>query len=253
LRERLQILDIWVDPVTREEACQRASHFLEFGQRPYSVFASNPEKNFSVPKDPILYEVYRNADLLLPDGIGVVMAVRILYGIKIERVPGADFIFDICRLAEREGYKIFIYGAREEVNRLACERLQSTHPRLNLVGRSNGYVKDDEMLNLVKRINESMAEILFLALGSPKQEKWFAENKDRLNYVRVCQGIGGTLDTVAGTVERAPKSWQKARSEWLYRLLADPKRIRRQKVLPIFAAKVLAAKLRSLLQNKQEA
>jgi N-acetylglucosaminyldiphosphoundecaprenol N-acetyl-beta-D-mannosaminyltransferase len=253
LRERLQILDIWVDPVSKEEACQRASHFLEFGQRPYSVFASNPEKNFSVPRDPLLYEIYKNADLLLPDGIGVVMAVRILYGVKIERVPGSDFIFDICGIAEKGGYKIFIYGAREEVNRLACERLQAKYPRLKVAGRSNGYVKEEKRPDLVKRINESRAEILFLALGSPRQEKWFAANKDELCHVRVCQGIGGTLDTVAGTVERAPKSWQKAHAEWLYRLITEPKRIKRQKVLPLFASKVMAAKLRSLLQNKQEA
>jgi N-acetylglucosaminyldiphosphoundecaprenol N-acetyl-beta-D-mannosaminyltransferase len=252
LRERLQILDIWVDPVSKEEACQRASHFLAFGQRPHSIFASNPEKNFSVPRDPVLKEVYRHADLLLPDGIGVVMAARILYGVKIERVPGSDFIFDICGIAEKEGYKIFIYGAREEVNRLACERLQSSYPRLKVAGRSNGYVKEAEMPDLVKRINASGAEIVFLALGSPKQEKWFAANKDELRHVRVCQGIGGTLDTVAGAVERAPKSWQNAHAEWLYRLVTDPTRIKRQKVLPLFASKVMVAKLRSLLQNKQE-
>jgi N-acetylglucosaminyldiphosphoundecaprenol N-acetyl-beta-D-mannosaminyltransferase len=252
LRERFQILDIWVDPVSKEEACQKVSHFLAFGKRPHSIFASNPEKNFSVPRDPVLYEVYRNADLLLPDGIGVVMAARILYGVKIERVPGSDFIFSICSIAEREGYKIFIYGAREEVNRLACERLQSKYPCLKVVGRSNGYIKEEEMPDLVERINASGAEILFLALGSPKQEKWFAENKDELSQVRVCQGIGGTLDTVAGTVERAPKSWQKAHAEWLYRLITEPTRIKRQKVLPLFASKVMAVKLRSLFQSRQE-
>jgi N-acetylglucosaminyldiphosphoundecaprenol N-acetyl-beta-D-mannosaminyltransferase len=96
---------------------------------------------------------------------------------------------------------------------------------------------------LVDRINESKADILFLALGSPRQEKWFAKHKDSLTYVRVCQGIGGTLDTIGGTVKRAPAAWCNLGLEWLYRLLSEPSRIKRQKVLPIFALKVILARM----------
>ena len=103
------------------------------------------------------------------------------------------------------------------------------------------------MLELLNRINASKAEILFLALGSPKQEKWYAAYKNRLHHVRVVQGIGGTLDTIAGNVKRAPKVWCKFQLEWLYRLMMEPKRIKRQKVLPVFAANVLITKLKIMI------
>jgi len=122
--------------------------------------------------------------------------------------------------------------------------LKERHGGLNIVGRSHGYVSEQDMAALVEKINASGAEILFLALGSPKQEKWLAAHKDALNTVKVCQGIGGTLDTIAGKVKRAPKIWCRCSAEWLYRLLSEPSRIKRQKVLPVFAMMVVLAKLR---------
>ena len=124
LNKRLKILDIWVDPVDRHEAITRVEGFLRKAERPHAVFAANPEKNFSVPKDPILYEAFKNADLLLPDGVGIVWAARILFGVRLERVPGSEFIFDICRLAAENGSGIFIYGAKEESNKAAVNRLK---------------------------------------------------------------------------------------------------------------------------------
>ena len=100
MKERLKILDIWVDPVDRREAIKRVQGFLS-GRKPCCIFAANPEKNFSVPKDPDLYEVFKHADLLIPDGIGIVLAARLLHGAKLNRVPGVDLMKDICRLAER--------------------------------------------------------------------------------------------------------------------------------------------------------
>jgi len=245
--DRLSILNIWVDPVTREEAVTRVCEMLQHGDKPHFIFASNPEKNFSVPKDPVLYTAFKNADLLIPDGIGIVLAARILYGLKLTRLPGADFFMDICRLAEKEHYGVFIYGAKEEVNKKAASELQGRYPNLNIAGRSNGYVPQERMPELVDKINNSKAQILFLALGSPMQEKWLATYKNSLRHVRVCQGVGGTLDTIAGTVKRAPIAWQQMNLEWLYRLIEEPKRIQRQKLLPLFAALVLLQKGKSLL------
>ena len=245
MKKRLNILNIWVDPVDKTEALDRVKSFLENDKRPHSVFAANPEKNFSVPRNPLLYEAYREADLLLPDGIGIVAAARILYGARLTRVPGSEFIADICNLAIREEFGVFLYGASEKVNKASVEKLKNRYPSLQIVGRSNGYVKEEEMDGLIEKINASKAEILFLALGSPKQEIWFATYKDHLKHVRVCQCIGGTLDTIAGNVKRAPEFWQRLSLEWFYTLISDPKRIRRQKVLPFFAAMVLLAKLRN--------
>lgn len=245
LKSRIPILSLWVDPVDKAGALERVSAFLTEGTRPHIIFAVNPEKCFSVPKDPFLHRAFREADLLIPDGIGVVIAARILCGVRIGRVPGVDLMLDICKIAADKGRKIFVYGSKEGVSQKACAELGKMYPNLKIVGRSHGYVTEKEMPNLVEKINHSGAEILFLALGSPKQERWFASYKDELQHVRVCQGIGGTLDTIAGNVKRAPEIWQKLSAEWLYRLLSDPKRIRRQIVLPLFAMKVVIARLAS--------
>ena len=252
LDRRLKILNIWVDPVTKDESLRKVRGFLKSGDRPHSIFATNPEKNFSVPKDSLLYETFKKADLLIPDGIGMVLAARILYGAKLTRVPGVELMENICELAAQEGKKIFIYGAKEEVNKSAVEKLKRTYPKLDIAGRSNGYVRENEMTDLIDRINKSEAEILFLALGSPMQEKWFAAHKHALRNVRVCQGIGGTLDTIVGNVKRAPEIWRRSNTEWLYRLITEPKRIKRQKVLPLFAFMVLFEKTKALLRSTLE-
>jgi len=241
---RLPVLDIWVDPVSMNQALGYVRRMVESGERAHSIFAVNPEKNFSVPKDPDLYQTFRTADLLIPDGIGVVLAAKVLHCAHLARIPGVEMMENICRLSAAEGYSIYIYGAKEEVNRKAAEELVRRYPTLRIAGRSNGYVKDADMEGLIAAINESGAQILFLALGSPKQEKWYATYRDKLEHVRVVQGIGGTLDTIAGNVKRAPEIWCRLSLEWLYRLLAEPSRIKRQKVLPIFAARVLLAKLK---------
>lgn len=198
---RLNILNIWVDPVSRIDALARVRHFLAYGRQPHCVFASNPEKNYSVPADPELYRIYRKADLLLPDGIGVVLTARLLHGIRLERVPGSEFIFEICRLAQSEGYRVFVYGAKETVSRDACRKLEERFPGVQVVGRSNGYVPQEKLGALIDAINESKAYILFVALGSPRQEKWIVTYADRL--------------------------------------AKEPHRIKRQKVLPFFAFEVM--------------
>ncbi|MBM4333123.1 MAG: WecB/TagA/CpsF family glycosyltransferase [Deltaproteobacteria bacterium] len=247
MKDRLKILDVWVDPVTRETAIERATNFLRHGQRPHAIFASNPEKNFSVPADAELYRAYGEADLLIPDGVGMIWAAGFLYGAKLKRVPGSEFIFDLCRLAVQQDCGIFLYGADEEVNRRSAEILAERYPGLKVSGRANGYVKDVEMPGLIQQINESGARILFVGLGSPKQEKWYATHRDALTHVRIVQGIGGTFDTIAGKVNRAPEFWRQHNLEWLYRLLKDPRRIRRQKAIPIFMLKVLVEKAKRVL------
>jgi N-acetylglucosaminyldiphosphoundecaprenol N-acetyl-beta-D-mannosaminyltransferase len=243
---RLKILNVWVDPVDMKGALQRVENYIEHGDRPHSVFAINPEKNFSVPRDPNLHKVFKEADLLIPDGIGVVMAARILYRVALSRVPGVEMMNEICRLSARKGYRVFIYGAKEEVSAQAIETLQLRYLSLDIVGRANGYVSPEETPKLIERINASGAQVLFLALGSPRQENWFATYASQLRTVRVCQGIGGTLDTIAGTVKRAPEFWCNMNLEWFYRLMSEPKRIARQRVLPIFAYQVFRQKYKMI-------
>ncbi len=245
---RYQVLNIWTDAVTKAQALARVDEFIVNGKRPHTVFATNPEKNFSVPKDPFLYQCFENADLLLPDGIGMVLAARLLHGAEISRVPGCEFMQETCALAAEKNYRVFIYGAKEEVNNKAARILTQRLPSLQIAGRCNGYWPEDQMDMLVDKINASKAEILFLALGSPKQERWFAQYSTKLEHVKVCQGIGGTLDVISGNVKRAPTLFCKLGLEWLYRLLVEPSRLKRQRVLPLFAFQVCLAKMKKTLR-----
>jgi N-acetylglucosaminyldiphosphoundecaprenol N-acetyl-beta-D-mannosaminyltransferase len=239
LLRRFEILNIWVDELNMKQALDRVREFVEHGKKVHTVFASNPEKNYSVPRNNFLYDMFRKSDLLIPDGIGIVLAAKFLYGSQLKRVPGCELMQNICAMSADRGYKIFIYGAKEDVNRAAVETLKERHPSIEIVGRQNGYLPESEMNGLVERINKSGAEILFLALGSPKQELWISKYRDQLHTVRVCQGIGGTLDVLAGTVKRAPELFCRIGLEWLYRLLSEPSRLKRQMILPLFAAQTI--------------
>lgn len=241
---RIPILNLWIDPVTMDQALETISGFIERGTRVHSIFAVNPEKNFSIPRDPALHEAFRKADLLIPDGIGMVLAARVLHGLRIERIPGVELMHAICALSARNGYTIFLYGSKESVNRDSVAALRALYPGIRIAGRANGYLGEPGMASLVKNINESGAQILFLSLGSPRQERWLNRYSPKLEHVRVCQGIGGTLDTIVGTVKRAPEAWRRHGLEWLYRLLLEPGRIKRQSVLPLFAAAVVLSTIR---------
>lgn len=150
---------------------------------------------------------------------------------------------NICARSARKGHKLFIYGASEEVNKGAVAELERRYPGINIVGRANGYIKDEDMEGLVESINQSGADILFVALGSPRQERWMQAHLPNLR-VKLCQGIGGTLDTITGRVARAPKAFQAVGLEWFYRLLKQPSRAKRQSKLLIFIWEVLLAKLK---------
>lgn len=240
--QRLPIHDIWTDVVDTPGALEAIDGFVRDGKRSHTVFAVNPEKNLSAPADARLHAAFREADLLIPDGIGIVLAARLLHGRKLGRVTGADLMVDVCGLAAHRGYPVFILGSSEEVNREAVKILLGRFPQLKVAGRRNGYFTKEEQGQVAAQIAESGARILFAALGSPRQELWWLDNRDMLPDVRLFQGIGGTLDTLAGRVQRAPVLWQRAGLEWLYRLLDDPRRIRRAWLpLALFALRTLAA------------
>lgn len=240
---RQQILGMPVDAIDMDRAMVAIDRSLAAGIRRRTVLAMNPEKVFALEKDPQLRTVFDEAYLVLPDGIGVVAGLRFLHGIPVGRVPGADLMQQLCGLAALRGYRVFLYGAEEAVNRGAAEELMRRNPGLQIVGRQNGYLPEDRMGELVAMINEVRPDLLFVAMGSPLQELWMQRWLSQLD-VGICQGIGGTLDTIVGKVKRAPVLFQKAGLEWFYRLAAQPSRAKRQARLPLFAARVLVQKLR---------
>jgi N-acetylglucosaminyldiphosphoundecaprenol N-acetyl-beta-D-mannosaminyltransferase len=235
--ERFHLFDIPVDNVNMSGAVDYANHIIE-NDKQSIILAVNPEKVMAAEKDPRLLGCLKSAGLVIADGIGVVIAGRIK-GLNIsERVPGSELMPNLCALAAEKSYGIFLFGAKEDVNAQAAEKLQQMYPGLKIAGRQNGYVSAAEMPAFIDRINASGAKLIFVALGSPRQELWMEEYKQQLK-VNILQGVGGTFDVIAGSVKRAPQFFIKLHLEWFYRLIKEPKRIKRQMAIPKFFLKVL--------------
>jgi len=239
--QRTDVLGVPVDAVNMHTALQTARAMLA-SNRNHLVFAVNPEKIMAAQDNPALRQALEHAALLIPDGIGAVVAARILNGIRMERVPGSDLMPAICELAAAEGHSVFMFGAKPGVAAEAAGLLQVRYPALRIAGTQDGYVAEEDMDALVQRINSSGAAILFVGLGSPKQELWLDRYRTRLT-TRVCQGVGGSFDAICGNPKRAPRIVQRLHLEWLHRLLLQPKRANRQSALPRFVRQVLKTAL----------
>ncbi len=238
---RVKVVGVSVDCVDMPGALAAIDELIEAG-RPRAVLAVNPEKVMFAHRDPALFAALEAAGLLIPDGIGVVLAARLLRGARLERVTGVDLMLELCAHAAERGYKLYLYGARPESNRQAVAELRRRHPGIRIVGHRDGYTRPEDMPALIEDINASGADILFVGLGSPRQELWIHEHLAALR-VPVCQGVGGSLDVVAGRIRRAPRFVRRFYLEWLYRLIRQPARAVRQSVLPQFAFEVLREKL----------
>jgi len=238
--ERIDILGVPVDCVNMEQALDTVEVMIA-GDQPQYVIAVNPEKVIKARQDPKLLMQLHDAGLLIPDGIGVVIAARLLESVRMERVPGSELMPEICAKAAEKGYRIFLFGADPEVNRKTRDIIVQRYSGILIVGNCDGYVTEDDMPSLIDEINASGAEILFVALGSPKQELWMEKYLGR-THVKVCQGVGGTFDVIAGKVRRAPRAFRRIHLEWLYRLLSNPRRMLRQTALPRFMVAVLKYK-----------
>ena len=203
------------------------------------IVAINPEKIIKAKNDPSLEKLLNNAEIQIPDGIGVILASKIQKGQIRSRVTGVDMMLRLCEEAAKRNKSIFLYGGKPEVAKLAKAKLESLFLSIKVVGTQDGYEKDLQKVN--DRINEVKPEILFVAMGSPKQENWINENREEL-YPTIYQGVGGSFDVLAGTVKRAPAIFQKLGLEWFYRLLKEPKRLKRQLALPLFLLEVAKKK-----------
>lgn len=234
---RVSILGVPMDCVSMAQAVLIADEMVRL-HRPGGIYAVNPEKIVTAGSDKGLLEALHAAGLLIPDGIGAVLAARLGGARNVPRVSGADLMPELCALAAMRGYPIFLYGGRPEVTPQAVKALRTTYPSLQVAGYQHGYLTDGELARFPDRINASGAKLLFVGLGSPQQEIWIHNVLPKLTTVAVCQGVGGTFDVLAGRVKRAPLAWRKSYLEWLYRFLSEPARLRRFPRLVSFAWRV---------------
>ena len=229
--KKTDIRGLKIANVNMDEALRFISDGLSSGKS-LSVFTPNAEIAYRAIKDPSLMDIINRCDMAVPDGIGIVKASRILKRPLKEKVAGVELGLKVAELAALKAYKIFLYGGKPEVSKKAAVELKNKYPTLNVAGISHGYRNDTA--SVINEINESGADILYVCLGSPRQEKWIDENRKSLKSVKLFMGLGGSLDVYSGNAKRAPRIFIRLGLEWFYRLLSDPKRIFRMTALPRF-------------------
>jgi N-acetylglucosaminyldiphosphoundecaprenol N-acetyl-beta-D-mannosaminyltransferase len=233
MKETFLGVDVSTD--TYEQLTSKLMEDINHNRKSFIV-AINPEKIMKAQEDEQLRELLNQATYQIPDGIGVILASMIKGGKIRSRVTGIDMMLRLCEEAAKHGKKIFLYGAKPGVADEAKKKLEEKFPGIQIVGTMHGYEKDE---NVVKEaINKSNADILFVALGSPAQEYWIVKHMHSL-VPKVYQGVGGSFDVVSGRLKRAPLIFQKLGLEWLYRLIKEPWRWKRQLVLPKFLIKAI--------------
>lgn len=237
MSERPQVLGINVDPVSCEEALAQIGSFVRRGEA-HQVVTINPEFVMRAQRDRPFHCVLNGADLALADGIGLVMAARLLGHSLPERVAGSDLVPLIAKRAAQMGWRLFLLGARPGVADQASQTLQERYPQLRIVGTYAGSPAREEEEHIVRRIRAAHPDILFVAYGAPAQDMWIARNLGSLG-TPVAMGVGGALDFIAGRATRAPGWVQWLGLEWLHRLICQPWRWRRMLALPRFAWAVL--------------
>jgi N-acetylglucosaminyldiphosphoundecaprenol N-acetyl-beta-D-mannosaminyltransferase len=235
----LNVMGVRVTPFeSYDHAVRCAEETIAAGRKSFWV-AINPQKIHRAWGDPQTQALLDRADAGIADGIGVSVATKILYGITLRRCTGCDLFHKLIEHAAGSGRRVFLLGASAESNRLAGENLTRRFPGLQIVGQQDGFFKDDRQV--VRHINDSGAEMLFVAMGSPAQERWIVGHMDQID-AKFFLGVGGSFDVISGTNPRAPKIMRKMGMEFVYQLVKQPWRWRRQIVYVPFMLRVLQAR-----------
>ena len=241
MNERTDIHGVQISNVTMEETLSRISAML--GQEGlHTVYTPNAEIIMQAVRDPELAALLNRADLLLPDGAGVVLGSRILGTPVKEKVSGIDVARGLFLRSAGIPARFFLFGGKPGVAEQAAHRLLADYPGLRIAGFRNGYFKPEDVPEIIEEINRSGADILFVCLGAPRQEKWIEANREALRC-KVALGLGGSLDIFAGTAKLAPEWMRRAGLEWLARLIREPFRWKRMLDLPRFVLLTLRVRL----------
>lgn len=237
---RINVLGVGFDNVTMDEAVARGMELLHSPGTHY-VVTPNPEIVEVCRENLAARQAVNGADLVLPDGVGVVKGAGMLGTPLKEKVPGIEFAAGLMERMAAEGLSLYLLGAKPGVAEAAGKRLAARYPGLKIAGTRDGYFQEDGPV--LEDIRQSGADCVFVCLGAPKQELWMAKHGKAAGARLLC-GLGGSLDVFAGVVERAPKFWSDHGLEWFYRLCSDPRRAGRMMKLPLFLIHVQKEKRR---------
>lgn len=237
---KIDVMGLKFDSMTMDEALSRAEALLR-GDKAAYVVTPNAEIAYEALHDGQLREMLNGADLMLPDGAGVVLASKLLRTPVKQKVAGVDFAAGLLGILERNGQSLYLLGGKTGIGELAAQKMLEAHPQLRIAGIADGYSQDEAPV--IAKINASGADALFVCLGAPKQERFMVQHQQEL-HVHLMAGLGGSLDAFAGTVQRAPAWMIRLNLEWLYRLIREPKRFRRMLRLPKYLWAVMLKRIR---------
>ncbi|WP_442602587.1 WecB/TagA/CpsF family glycosyltransferase [Paenibacillus sp. KN14-4R] len=234
------VVSLYGIPVSRmnmKETVSYLKHVID-SRTPHQVITANPIMLMEALNNPDYHNMMSKADLIVPDGAGVVWAANHVGQPVQERVAGFDLVQELMRAGEVKRWKVYLVGATTEVIEAAAAKLQRDFPTIRIVGVRNGYFGSDEDAQVIADIRVQDPDILLVGRSAASQEPWIAQHKAELG-VPVVIGVGGSFDVLSGKLKRAPKLFQKLRLEWFYRLLQEPWRYKRMLLLPKFALKVM--------------
>lgn len=246
--EKIMILGVPIDCVTMKQALERASKALEKESK-FFIVTPNSEIVMLANKDKKLLDIIKRSDMTVPDGIGLVIGSKIIKKPLTERVTGIDLMENLLRYADERRKSIYLLGGKPGVAEKAAEEISKKYSDLIVSGHHHGYFKGlhtnaeghQEEVDVLAQINAAKPDILFVALGAPKQEYFISRYMNELNAT-IFMGVGGSLDVYSGNVERAPMFYRNLGLEWLYRGIKEPWRFKRMSVLPQFVIQVLVRK-----------
>jgi N-acetylglucosaminyldiphosphoundecaprenol N-acetyl-beta-D-mannosaminyltransferase len=246
----LKILDIRVDKVDMMGALCVVDSFVQEGGF-HHIVTLNAEIIYQAQFNQPLKDLINSADLVTPDGAGIVWAAGFLGEPVPERVTGIDLMLEICKQARHNGWRIYLLGGSPGVADEAADKLRAQYPNINIVGTHHGYFKENEEAEVLEKVRKAEPDLIFVALGAPRQEFWIRAHKESLP-VKVAIGVGGSFDVVSGRVKRAPVWMQKLKLEWLARLIKEPWRLKRMLSLPKFVLMVIRSKSELEAKKKLE-
>lgn len=226
---RIKILDVWIDNVTSDEALQRISELM-MSEHGSMVATVNPEFLMEARRNSEFRKTLNDAALRVPDGFGLRLLCW-LFGARVkERVAGADLLVRLCDFATKNQKRVFLFGAMKGIAGAAAQQLRQRFPNLVVAGAENEFEPDGRERSeeeVLERMNKTFPDILFVALGAPRQELWIKRNLTKLPTVKLAMGVGGSFEYLSGDLRRAPSFFRRSGLEWLWRLLLQPSRWRR--------------------------
>ena len=256
--KKVEFFGVPIDRINCHQALERIESFIR-KKETHFIITPDTLAILRARKDKEYLEITKKADLVTPDGAGILWATAFLEEPLSERITGIDMINHICQLAVEKEYKLYLLGAKTEVIKKTVHNLKKQYPGINIVGYHHGYFDNSNLgtngekgeSDIINDIVMQKPDFLLVGMGVPKQETWIFQNKNRLG-VPVCIGVGGSFDVLSGKIPRAPLWMQNHGMEWFFRLIKEPKRVKRTIYLPYFIWLVLLAKIELLFRTERD-